>query len=181
MLRSAAVSLLILLSSSCGLLGEEIVCASPDTVLSQQGQNTLTCGDAAATRDYFQFLASRSLTPNQKGRLYTSLKSRHGNNPKQVRQQIDEATHILGESRHRVGLARAEFRSHSVWLARMSKGPFTEAHSVEWDIFENAVAVWARSDDEQLALTEMDIEGWIRFGSLCREVQGASPLRFHCQ
>lgn len=176
-LRSTALIALFLFNTSCGLLGEEIVCESKDTVLSQHSSDTLTCGDAAGVREYFQFLASRSLTANQNGRLYAGLRHRHGKNPSEVRSQIVRTRAILSESLQVHGLARAEYRSHAVWRTRMGKGPFTEAHGVEWDIFQGAVAVWARSDEQELALTEMDIEGWIRFGSLCREVQGGSPLR----
>ena len=39
------------------------------------------------------------------------------------------------------------------------------------------IVVYKRSEGGQLLLTEMDIEGWIFYASLCREVQGASPLR----
>jgi len=176
-LRNVALGALLLCNTSCGLLGEEIVCESPETVLSMVGDETLTCGDAATVRDYLQFLASRSLTANQMGRLYADLRKRHGSNPTKVRAQIARSIAITTESTQKSGLARAEYRSHAVWLARMEKGPFTQQHATEWDIFQNAVAVWARSDEQELALTEMDIEGWIRFGSLCREVQGGTPLR----
>ncbi|HMV67022.1 MAG TPA: hypothetical protein PKA64_09240, partial [Myxococcota bacterium] len=44
-------------------------------------------------------------------------------------------------------------------------------------VITDAVAVWSHDDAERLSLTEMDIEGWVRLASLCREVQGGPPLR----
>ncbi len=39
------------------------------------------------------------------------------------------------------------------------------------------VAQWTADDEERLSLSEVDIEGWILYGSLCREAQGAPVLK----
>jgi len=59
----------------------------------------------------------------------------------------------------------------------MSQGVFAQNDSSIRRIVSPHLAIWARSDEEKLALTEMDIEGWIRLASLCREVQGGTPLK----
>ncbi len=87
--------------------------------------------------------------------------------------EITKATsHLYGLS----GFEGAEDRSHQVWLLYEDKGLITHEHPL-WGSIHKAVAVWQRHEKDQLALTEADIEGWIDYGSLCREMQGAGVLR----
>jgi hypothetical protein len=44
------------------------------------------------------------------------------------------------------------------------------------NVLERALAPWSTDTEHKLLLTEMDIEGWIKYASLCREIQGGSPL-----
>ena len=86
-----------------------------------------------------------------------------------MRRAIDESATLSG-------LQWAECRSHEIWKTTNNKGLIHEQHGAIWDVTKAAIAVRARSDEHQMALTEMDI-GWIRLASLCREVQGATPMK----
>ena len=42
---------------------------------------------------------------------------------------------------------------------------------------KGAIAAWQTHEADELVLTEMSIEAWVRYASLCREAQSAGPLR----
>jgi hypothetical protein len=163
--------------SACGFLGEEIRCPTPDTVVSATNEEALTCGDLKTLRQVVELLASRPLPRTQRAHLFVALRDAHVSRPHDVRNLIRRVTDWMSTTRALSGLAAAEARSHQVWLLRTGEGLIqTDTPSLRTLTLKH-IAVWARSDTEQLALTEMDIEGWVSLGSLCREVQGGSPLR----
>ena len=75
------------------------------------------------------------------------------------------------------GADQARQRSHLAYLAVTERGLFTSDDEPIFGIQNRSIAVWSRSEDHELVLTESDIEGWIFYTSLCREVQSAGPLR----
>ena len=167
------------LSSGCSsVLGEQIDCPTPQTVVSQTEQGALTCEDLQSVREYVETLSSRPLRRQPLARLYVALRDAHQANAEQVRTQIKASAAWLETARKLRGLEAAEFRSHEVWRLRMNESRVVRKEDgTVRTIAMDAIAIWARSDSEKLALTEMDIEGWIRLGSLCREVQGGSSLK----
>ena len=75
------------------------------------------------------------------------------------------------------GLGGAEGRAAAVYAAWAGTSLIAPARAELWGVQNRALAVWARHDGDRLALTEADIEGWIRYASLCREAQGGTVLR----
>jgi len=59
---------------------------------------------------------------------------------------------------------------------RAGKGLFGAQTTVS-DVLWKQVVIWVEEPANTTVLTEMDVEGWIFFASLCREAQGANPLR----
>lgn len=83
----------------------------------------------------------------------------------------------LVELEHLSGIDGARIRGERVYEALDHKGVFADAPTEVGTVLSRAVSEWARSDEERLVLGESDIEGFLRYASLCREVQGGGPLR----
>jgi len=152
-------------------------CVNASTVLARHDGDALSCADVYEVRDYLQGLAARNLSRGQKGRLYSAIVQEFNRSPAAAREQIVQVRQLNEEMAAAAGMPAVELRGLRVWEAIHEQGPFRKVHTGIWSVQKNAISVWTRSRENQLALTEMDIEGWIRLGSLCREVQGGQPFR----
>lgn len=75
------------------------------------------------------------------------------------------------------GVAAAERRGTEGYAVVVGDSPVTQGHDGLGTLTTRTMSVWSRDSAERLVLTEADIEGWMRFASLCREQQGAPPLK----
>jgi len=171
-MRVLAIALLLVLSG-CG--GGE-VCEDDAQVLAG-GTDGLTCGDLAETQQYVQILAGRKTRDPDLRQLRRGLMKRFRRDPAATRSQIDAVRLEVARLSALTGLEAADARSTAVHDAVRGKGPLGPAADKARGALDRTVAVWAWDDEERLALTEVDIEGWVYYGSLCREAQDASPLR----
>lgn len=153
-----------------------VACEGPDQVLAEVAGDRLTCGDAALVEGWIELLAGRPLQLNGRQRLPALLKQRFDDDPKGTRALVAtlfEQGHALeSTTRMKGGWAR----SKAVWAAHTGEGPIVEGDPL-WNLQRDALSVWAWNDDEQLALTEADVEAWIHYASLCRQVQGGGVLK----
>lgn len=137
---------------------------------------TLTCADAKAPARYVRLLAGKPLAPGSLSTSIAFVRERHQQAPEAtetwVRAIVDEARAL----EQATGLAAAEMRSTAIWRLVREQGPITKAHAELWNLQDTTLSIWSTDDEEQLALTETDIEGWIRFASLGHEVQGQRPI-----
>src|SRR6185436_3303091 len=76
-----------------------------------------------------------------------------------------------------VGLDGAERRATRVWAAEHGEDLIRAADGDLWNVQQRAMSVWTKDDEEKIAMTESDLEAWIRYASLCREAQGGGVLR----
>lgn len=173
-----AVAALLALGTACG--ASEPPCPSAQEGTLVEGADHPTCAEAEAAVTYVEALSARPLTRPQRDRLLGALKARATRDAAAVSAALAEAEAFVSSlegSPDPVG--RAVARSQHAFEATRGGGVFPES---DWpdvaSVLSASVSVWGRSEATKLVLTEMDVEGWIRYGSLCREIQGASPLRF---
>jgi len=163
------------LQLGCGGGEEEPVCATDEGELVPG----LACEAARAAESWIERLAARPLDAVAQQRLMTALQAQATRDPEAVGAALVAARAEDETMRDAPrGQDAAQARAHANWVAHRGGGPFPKDRWPTVDsVRDGIVAVWATSDEDELALTEMDVEGWIRFASLCREVQGGTPLK----
>lgn len=169
------ILVLLALLSGCG--GARVDCSDPTRVAAKAGEEQLVCSEATQVADYLHLLAGRALTREQRDRVVQGVAGWFEKDPVAARKWLDEIETSGRAIEGLTGLQGAERRGELVWQAIRGEGLVRPEHDAIWTVQQTALAVWAQDDDERLALTEMDIEGWLHYASLCREVQGGGPLR----
>ncbi|MFT5454096.1 MAG: hypothetical protein ACI9K2_000572 [Myxococcota bacterium] len=157
-------------------------CASPIdcsdlSTLLVDGPEPLTCAAAEVPRHYLGLLAARPMTEGDRQVLLRHVRDRHTHDPAATQAWLARVSTAGSELETLWGLAGAERRATRVWEAIAGVGVISEADGDAWSVQSRALAVWARDDASKLAITEADVEGWITYASLCREVQGGGVLR----
>ncbi len=165
--------LLLLALVGCGSRGVD--CSQDTTVLAKSGDRELTCAEAATAQRYVVVLAGRPVDPIVRDNLRKALVKDFANDAAATEAAVIRAGQLADELMALDGPSAAQRRSTHLYDALYADHPVLPgaAHAV----FEGHVAVWASHAADRLVLAEMDIEGWVFYSSLCREVQGGDPLR----
>jgi hypothetical protein len=170
--RAAPLVLLALALVGCGT---NPLCPTAEGTVREGGE--VTCVDVAPVVETAALLAARPLTEGQRRALLAAIGEREA-------ADAAEARALLGRvAAWRAGLAAMAPRDAAVErsreLFRLERGEGL-LPGAGWEGARSAVlsaaAVWEVAADDGVVLTEMDVEGMIRLASLCREVQGGSPL-----
>lgn len=157
--------------------GPRVDCSDPSAVLATAGEHQLSCEVAEYAVDWIALLAGRPVPPGDQRLVVGEVKKRYQRDPDGTRVWLTDVAERGEVLERKVGLEGAEARAHAVWEAQAGQGPITASDGALWSVQERSLAVWVHDDDDQLAMTESDLEGWIRYASLCREVQGAVGMR----
>lgn len=165
---------LVWLASGCSSTPD---CSAPENVVSTVGAATLTCDEAQNAPDYVELLAGRPLSRVDRGRMLSDVRDRFVADPAATTAWLEEMRAVGSELAARTGLAAEEARSTRVWSADHGEDLIRPEDGDLWNLQRRALSVWAKDDEERLAVTESDLEGWIRYASLCREAQGGGVLR----
>jgi len=153
------------------------VCDSPQDELAP-GSPPLTCAQAQVVLDHTQRLAGRPVGHADRNILLTDVGARYRVAPDEVRATLKTLAEQNAALERATGLEGAELRSTRAWEAITGNGPLSPAAYPEANrSLRRRIAPWAQDDEEKLVLTEADIEAWIGFASLCREVQSGEPLK----
>ncbi|TVQ94422.1 MAG: hypothetical protein EA397_01770 [Deltaproteobacteria bacterium] len=170
-----ASSLAVLWIAGCGLFSSDAVCTEPGQELAP-GSPPLSCDEAEIAVRYVDVLAGRPTGTADRNLILKDLAASYRTDPGRVRGALDALRATVVELAGQQGFAAAEARSRRAYLdlnAESALDPFPQARRV----LSSRVAVWATDEAQQLVLTESDIEGWISYASLCREVQEGGPMR----
>lgn len=155
----------------------EPVCPTTDVPLVP-GDASLLCERVLVVRRYAELLSGRSLTATQRDRLLGALQATARRDAATVQARLVAVDAFLAGFEGLSPRDQALRRARHIHGLAAGQGVFPEA---EWptvaSVIDASIAVWSRDDATRLVLTEMDIEGWIRYASLGREVQGGTPLR----
>lgn len=140
------------------------------------GGAPLTCAEVDLVASWIELIAGRGLQHNGGGRIAGVMAERFQADPAGTRALV-EAVVVEGRKlESTTGLKGGWARSKAAWQAHTGQSVIKKSDPL-WNIQHDALSVWAWNDEEQLALTEADVEAWIRYASLCRQVQKAGTLR----
>lgn len=178
-MRSAAPRLLTgLLLGLLGCTPEPVlVCADEAHVLETDGNRELTCGSVMTVRRYVEWLGGRPVAAQDKAAMTEALTQAWKTSPAAVEALVAEVGPVLETVATQRGLEAGEARSRAGYAALSGEGPLAAAPQAVRTVARRAVTPWASSDEDGLVLSEMDVEAWIFYASLCREAQGGGPLR----
>ncbi|MGC6494754.1 MAG: hypothetical protein ACON5B_18090 [Myxococcota bacterium] len=138
---------------------------------------SVACADVAGVQTWAEGLAGRALTPGQRRALMDGLYADYKRDPQGAVRRVDEAS-AASKTLAQTGLPAALGRSKRILQALEGDAIYaSEAQGDVVSVLSSATSIWEFDRDAQLVLTESDVEGWIRYASLCREAQGASALR----
>lgn len=171
----------LLLALSTAALGcggpPRVICEAPEQVLAQVDAALLACTDVDQAVRYIELAAARPMDRADRERVAGVLADAFRANPTGTTERIDKARHVVGAVAALEPLGdKLARRATTAWEIHKGQGAFAGLEEMA-AIEKRALAVWSFDDTEKLALTESDIEGWLSYASLCREVQGGTPLR----
>jgi hypothetical protein len=152
-------------------------CANGADVLVEAGGQRLTCGEADVVPRYLARLSGRGLAQGDRGLALGAIGDKFTADPAGTRKWLEDVTVAGAQLEGPQGLPGAEKLSHAVWQTQSGHGLISPSDDQLWNLSQRTLSIWGKDDQEQLALTENDIEGWIRYMSLCREAQNADTLK----
>lgn len=122
-------------------------------------------------------LAGRPITDADRAILRGALVAEARSDAAVSTTRMEQAAAELVALEGLAGIDGARIRSEHTYAALARTGTFAGAPAEVGTVLGRSVSEWARSDEERLVLSESDIEGFLRYASLCREVQSGGPLR----
>ena len=166
-------SLAAVLAMSLGCGKSEPLCADSTAELVEG----LSCEEVLASVDFVEYLAARPMPAAARGRYVEAWKSAAGTDLAMARSALGRMAAYL-DAREGEAFAEAERRGMESWRVLKGEGVLAgEGLAVIRDHVRKHAGVWKVDDEHRLVVSENDVEGWIRYASLGREVQGAIPLR----
>lgn len=170
-------ALLALLLAGCGAVGEPSPdCSAPGAMVATRDGASLSCEAAQVGRRYIEAVAGRPLDARDRDRYLTLARDAWRADPAAFEAGLAAVGEALAALEALEGLEQSALRSHMVHAAERDQGPLHAWSGLD-GLQRRVTAVWATDDAHRTALTEADIEAWIRYASLCREVQGGGALR----
>jgi hypothetical protein len=165
--RAAWIGVVVALwGGGCGSPAD--VCVDASAALAPD----LTCAEADVALSLLEVLAARPVDAGHRASLREALRDAFLADPASTRASLEASGALLRRVVALDGIDAAEVRSQSAYQAVNGQGPL----AIPGLLVAAPIAVWAHDDRTGLVLTESDIEAWIRYASLCREVQGGGPL-----
>lgn len=156
---------------------DEPLCPTPETVLASSPGSELTCATADRAADFVEVLAVRSISKADRELFYAALQIRFEGDAAGTLADLEQASAQAELLSTLTGFEAAELRSKAVYAAFKRRGPLMGTDDVVVSTVARTAQQWTKDDETELALTELDVEGWLFYASLCREAQGGSPLR----
>ncbi len=152
------------------------LCAEPGDVLDEKGEAAVTCAEAEAVIAALTRFTLEPLDSGSRQEVYKEVARRFREDPVATDSWLESMSNVEANGwGHSV--EAVERYTTDLYEGLTGSGPFGSTEGALGAILKAEVVTWARDDTERLVLTERAIEGWIRYASLCREVQGGGGLR----
>jgi hypothetical protein len=174
---AAAVVATCLAALAAGCGEPAVVCDAPTTVLVAAPGDALTCADVDVAVDYHALLASRPVVGEDRRVVREAWEARFRSDPVGARAALTAVAASHADLTARTGFDATEARATAVWAVLHGDSPLGAADDALPRSLARSVAAWSSDADSRLVLSEMDVEGWLRYASLCRELQGGGALR----
>ncbi|MEO0606305.1 MAG: hypothetical protein AAF211_33055 [Myxococcota bacterium] len=158
----------------CG--GPSVDCAAPTDVLATVQNARLTCRRADWLVEYWELLRAAPLSAGDRRLVRKALVQRFGNDPSGTTGLLDRVRTAGSALASQWGSEATRARSTAIYDALHGTGVVSGDGELG-RLQARLLPVWGESKGARLVLTEADVEGWIRYASLCREIQGGTALR----
>lgn len=156
-------------------------CSSPPPPCERLDQTVVdggpSCAAIAPVEDAVEHLAGRPLPDAERRALYAALADDWQADPDGFPRRVAGWSDVRDRLAALEGLRGAVERGRMVYENLHGDGAFAHGNESVRTILGRAVSEWARDDGDHIVLAESDIEGFLRYASLCREVQSGGPLR----
>ena len=159
-----------------GGCGERLECDAPGQVITRAEGDALTCGDTDLVVGWMEVLAGRT-AERSRSKMRNAVRSRYRADPVQTRAWLERVRARHDALVAQTGFDGAAARAAAVYDFTKGRGLVGLDDGAVRRVMDSVTMVWSSHDGDALALTESDIEAWILYGSLCREVQGGGVLR----
>ena len=170
-------AILFLGLSSCSWISPPTYCEGSSDVLVD-GAQPLSCDDAMVAVTYVSMTAGRRTGKADRNLILGDIKAIYSADPDFTRTALNDAAQAVARMKSVSGMEAARARSEEAYRAVTENGPLSSDRTpAARDSLKRRVAPWLVDHETQLVLDESDIEGWIRYASLCREVQSGGPLK----
>jgi len=167
---------LLLTLLALGGCRERVQCDAPGQVVARAGDDALTCGDTDLLVGWMELVAGRT-AQQQRSKMRAAVRDRYRADPVETRAWLERVRRRHDALVGQTGFDGAAARAAAVYDFEKGRGPVRPDDGAVRRLMDSVTAVWSTHDGDGLALTESDIEAWILYGSLCREVQGGGVLR----
>jgi hypothetical protein len=168
--------LLVGLLSCSWFGGSSVDCVDGEQVLAQSDGTELRCEQLEPVLDLIDLIAGRPMDRARRGKVLGGARANWQAAPAASAQWLLDVQRIREEFDVLRGREAAKRRMALLHEWRSGSGVFGE-ESIVSSVLWKHVVIWGEDPTDQTMLTEMDVEGWLFFASLCREAQGGSPLR----
>ncbi len=170
--------LLLMAALLMGCGKKEVLCPTIDDVLYGEGEDAITCEEAWQGERYIEALAARPLNTLEEQRVVEELHRQARKDAAGTKARLARARALVdGLKSGSPWRAQAKVRADALYDAFETGGLWPKDQFERYyGILKRAIAVWKVHEPSKLAIGEMDIEAWIRYASLCREVQGGGVL-----
>lgn len=144
--------------------------------MAQSDSGHLQCGQVEPLLELIDLSAGRPMDGTNRGQVFKAARSAWLKDPAAVERWLAEVGGVRLEFRDLRG-AEAASRRTALLHAWASGGGVFGGESPVSSILWKHVAIRAEDPADKTVLTEMDVEGWLYFASLCREAQGGNSLQ----
>ena len=151
-------------------------CTSSEQVLASVDGVQMTCADAERVSNYRHWLAQKPSTDEQRGRLVANLVKWFEREPVEASAWWSELSEQLAARQRPTGLEGALVHASALYEVNKGRNLWARADGEVRGNSAQSLLIWATNDDAKMALSEPAIEAWIRYVSLCRQVQGGGSL-----
>ena len=153
----------------------QVDCENPLQELGQVGSEVLVCGDVEPVQRVVELLTGRFLRRDAR-LLNGDVRDRFLRSPEAWRREKLRVEALVAELEGLEGLEGARRRSHVI-AEVLGEKPLFDEGTYSRSILERQLVIYERSETTGLVLTEQDVEGWLRYASLCSEARDRGPLR----
>jgi hypothetical protein len=152
-------------------------CDAPTDVFASGAGGVLTCQESRVIEEATALLKGHPVPRVPREAIEARVIEGFASNPAGLRARLAAASELVASLRSARDAEAAELRSRLTWEVTAGEHPMVRDDASLRTAVASAVSVWTRDDAERLVLTESDIEGWVRYGSLCGEAQQRPPLK----
>jgi len=151
-------------------------CASPEQVLASVDGAQMACADVERVANYRHWMMQQRVSDAQTAELLSVLVRWFEREPAQASTWLSDLSEQLAVRQRATGMEGALVHASALYEVNKGVDLWERADDSVRSNSAQSLLIWASDGEAQRVLTEPAIEAWIRYISLCRQVQGGGSL-----